>query len=157
MSERGGVVPGNYRGGPFGQRLRTPDFVAELRNTAARCATRGPRRSYLNWLDTAITAVVAMIATSEEAECDRFVTDLRPSGIERYLAEFTGISGWQGVIEARNILSGLLGAICRQGGTATISPSDAHRFVMVALRALELWQQLVNQAADAVREPSFGQ
>jgi len=77
--------------------------------------------------------------------------DMTPVGVERHLQDLTGISGWRGVIESRNILRRTMDALSRRGGAAALSQLEARRFVRVVLRALEHWQDLVNQAADVAR------
>lgn len=105
-------------------------------------------RAYLNWLDTAVTAVVTVFAAADlpDVESEAWA-DTTPRGLERRLSEVTGVTGWQGVVESRNVLTGIVALSCGQVGS-TVSRTDAGRFVRVVVRALDQWQQLVNEAGE---------
>jgi hypothetical protein len=86
--------------------------------------------SYLNWLDTAVTAVVTVFSTADPRE-ERLVppepvgaawADLTSHSIERRFSEVTGVSGWRGVIESRDILRGTIVLVCGQGTSLGLSP-----------------------------------
>jgi hypothetical protein len=73
---------------------------------------------------------------------------MTPAGVDRHLADLTGVSGWRGVIESRNILRSTLIVVCGLGGKTT-GQAEAAEFARVALRALQRWQDLVNRVAGS--------
>jgi hypothetical protein len=112
-------------------------------------------RSYLNWLDTAVTAVMTVFVTADPRD-QRLVppepagearADLTSHSIERQFSEVTGVSGWRGVIESRDILRGTIVLVCGQG-TRAVSQADARKFVAVVMRSLDQWQDLVKEAGQ---------
>ena len=91
-------------------------------------------KSSLNQLETSITAVLVVFAgNSGQLQAEPW-TDLSPAGIERYLTDITGVSGWRHVIECRNILRDTLLIVCDHGRNA-VSPHDASWFWRVGQRA----------------------
>lgn len=109
-------------------------------------------RAYLNWLDTAVTAVVTVFAAADPRNVQGEAwADTTPRGIERQLSAITGVTGWQGVVESRNVLRGVVALLCGQGG-GTVSQTDAGRFVRVVVDALGQWQQLVLEVSEVASD-----
>lgn len=113
-------------------------------------------RAYLNWLDTAVTAVVTVFAAADPGDVrGEAWADMTPRGIERQLSAITGVTGWQGVVESRNILRGVV-ALLHDQGRGTVSQTDAGRFVRVVVRALGQWQQLVLEVSEVASDGARG-
>jgi hypothetical protein len=118
-------------------------------------------RSYLNWLDTAVTAVVSVLATSGQSRQDlalpqsddNLQADLTAQRIERQFSALTGVSGWRGVIEARDTLRDTIAHVCGQGA-AIVTRRDAHRFVTTVIHSLDHWQNLVREVGKAAGHPA---
>jgi hypothetical protein len=160
------VPPGRTQRGPNESIFVTSQAQAAL-TVSSRLAKPDPSvgddtaeamRSYLSWLDTAVTAVVTVLATADPREqllvspepAGEARADLTSHRIERQFGEATGVSGWQGVIESRDILRGTLVLVCGQA-TRAVSQADARKFVGVVMRSLDQWQDLVKQAGEAAR------
>jgi hypothetical protein len=158
--------PARLQRGPGGPTLVVSQAQAAL-TVSSRLAKPDPgigddtaeaMRSYLNWLDTAVTAVVTVLATADSYARDlvpqepdgEAQADLTSQRIERQFSEVTGVSGWRGVIESRDILRGTIVLVCGHG-TAVVSQADARKFVAVIMRSLDQWQKLVKVSGEALR------
>ena len=109
----------------------------------------GGMRSALTQLDTAITAVIVIFATSESPDQEtRAWADMTSTGVDSHLYDLTGVSGWKGVIDSRDALRGTLIVVCGSNGKA-VGDAEADRFRSVALRALRQWENLIRIVAEA--------
>lgn len=111
----------------------------------------GKMRSALSQLDTVIAAIIVIFATAEAADQEpRAWVDMTSVGVDSHLYDLTGVSGWRGVIESRNILRTTLIVACGSKGKA-VGEAEADRFTTVASRAFSQWERLIRMVVEAAR------
>jgi hypothetical protein len=108
-------------------------------------------RLVVDRLDRAIIAVLVAAALPEDrAQAPIYVLSL-PSSVEAYMEVVTGYSGWQGIVETRNILRSTVQRICR-GSSRHLAPDDVALFISVGDQAFSRLNQLVAASANLVSE-----
>jgi hypothetical protein len=105
-------------------------------------------------LETGIIAVLVAaslgVSTGVKDPADRPPwPEMTAADIERYMTAVTGVSGWRGVIEARNMLRVGLSSVCGKAG-AELS-GDAQEVVVFVTAGANAWNRLVHLRDEVVR------
>lgn len=131
--------------------LRLSSGIASRRAPGQASGQRRDMRAAVERLDIAVNSVIIVVATSPSMEwqADDWA-ELNPVSIELRLSQATSVTGWKGVIEARDILKDTLAATCGSS-VKTLNPSDVAFFLEVGMAALERWQALVAIVVDSAR------
>jgi hypothetical protein len=143
--------------GPFMQRAWqfSPSLVPETGPAVTDPLQR--MRMAFERLDTAIIAVLVATAVPEQDQEHSTLSRaggrslvMSPTGVEVYMLNLTGYSGWKGVIETRDILRRTLASICGKNSKA-LTPTEANYFDSVVFEASSHLARLVNSVANLAR------
>lgn len=127
----------------------SPDLVPSSgRPPAGRL---GPMRRAVEQLEAAIIAVLVVTVLPESNEPRRVDwSNMTPAGIEIYMVDITGFTGWRGVIETRDTLRDTLSLLCGKRGEAAVTFVEMDLFITAARRAFEHLNDLVSAVVEAV-------
>lgn len=108
-------------------------------------------RSRVAQLDTALVAVIVAAGMDPERVGQLTVSgsDLTVSGsdadaLDRYMVTVTGVTGWKGVVEARNVLHVAVAGICA-GSAPAVTSAYAAEFIGAGERAFGRLGRLVDE------------